>query len=216
MQSWNLWMKSSTIGACEIWLLSMCLFETLSQHSPWSYAVPVCLTMFLQTLALVVLLWESTELTLHGQVPPQRYLHWHPATTISLKVLEENMVPACVTETASGFIWNWPRISQLFFLSSILPIPWNKWLCLVIRSSISWLPFSCLTVFALCPSLGTARSLGSAKQPSGWIFSIPNSVNVSLLVNGGECILPDTTTNLVDFPHVWLRITVWNSPLTSS
>ena len=28
MQSWNLWMKPSTINACEIQLLSMCLFET--------------------------------------------------------------------------------------------------------------------------------------------------------------------------------------------
>ena len=152
------------------------------QHSPWSYAAPVCLTMFLQTLALVVLLWENTKLLVHCQVPSQRYLHLHQAparkygTCLSL----------CVTGSASGVIWNRPRVSLLLFLlSSILPIPWNKWLYLVIRSSMSRSPFSCLTVFALCPSLETTRPLSSAKQPSGWIFSIPNSVNVSLLINVG-------------------------------
>ena len=62
--------------------------------------------------------------------------------------------------------------------------------------------FSCWTVFALYPSLETARSLGSVEQPLGWIFSIPNSANVALLINRGEWILPDMKTNLVAFLDV--------------
>ena len=64
-----------------------------SWHSPWSHVAPVCLTMFLQTLALVWILWENTMLLVCRQVPSQRYLHLHPAPAVSLQVLKENMVP---------------------------------------------------------------------------------------------------------------------------
>ena len=59
----------------------------------FSFAAPVCLTMFLQTLPLVVLLWENTKLLVRRQVPSLRYLHLHPAAAIFLEVLEGNVVP---------------------------------------------------------------------------------------------------------------------------
>ena len=60
------------------------------------------------------------------------------------------------------------------------------------------------------------RSFIPFSDPSGLISSMQSSNRVLLPNNGGELMLPFTTTNVVSDPLVWLRAVALNLPETCS
>ena len=102
-------------------------------------------------------------------------------------------------------------------MSRIFPMPLNTSLYRSVIALISGLSITaCLTLLMSGNSSWILRSLVSAKEPSSRICSIPSSLRVSLLMSGGELILPLTTTNLATAPQVWFLTVAVNSPFTGS
>ena len=55
-------------------------------------------------------------------------------------------------------------------------------------------------------------AFGPVNPPCDYIFSVPGSIDVSLMSRGGVLIFFVTTMNVVGFPHVLLQTTFLNVP----
>ena len=76
----------------------------------------------------------------------------------------------------------------------------------------SLLGTTCILMLGVSSSIFVLLSF--PKDPSTLISSIPSSIQVPLLISGGELICPQITTILARVPHVWFLSVVTNSPFT--